>query len=181
MKTATLSPVGFFFKWAGYSYDPKKESPFAGRLRCARRLADAEDGAKSAGFSYSWFVDSYSDSSDWTDELPAWSQWVCQCENSRGEVIASLGAIDFGRDGTPWDDNYKRVVEAELAHEAFSSGEARPVKIALSVDLSNAMHSIENAQQVAFNDDCLLDLSQAYENLEKWQRFAAGLSEEVPS
>jgi hypothetical protein len=37
-----------------------------------------------------------------------------------GKIVQSLCFIDFGRDGSPWGDSYKRVVEAELALEQIS-------------------------------------------------------------
>lgn len=53
--------------------------------------------------------------------------WQCtawQCEGDDMGALtyrASLGGIDFGRDGEPWGNPYRRVVEAELALEALDN------------------------------------------------------------
>ena len=108
----------FFYEHAGYSYGPG-ETPEQGRERCAKALAAAERRASEEGWSFQWEVDQHSDSSDWCDEQPAYSVWDCVARDVAGEVRASLGAIDFGCDGEPWDDPYRRVVEAELALEGL--------------------------------------------------------------
>lgn len=111
--------VRFFFTHASFSYFPGKETPTDGRLRCARELAAAERNGRVAGLSFEWHVDDV-DSSEWSDEKPAYVQWACICHDAEGEAVASLGCIDFGRDGEPWSDPYRRVVEAELAAEALT-------------------------------------------------------------
>ena len=40
----------FFYENAGYSYDPKTETPEQGRIRCARDLADAEMVGQRLGY-----------------------------------------------------------------------------------------------------------------------------------
>ena len=40
-----MTPAEFFFTHAGYSYDPKTETPEQGRAKCAQRLAEAEEEA----------------------------------------------------------------------------------------------------------------------------------------
>jgi hypothetical protein len=112
------TPEQFFYEHAGYSYDPKKETPEQGRRKCARALARAEAKAYDKGITYKWDVDD-TDSSEWSDERPAWQQWYCIAYNRKGAAIASLSGIDFGRNGEPWGDPYRRVVEAELALEAI--------------------------------------------------------------
>lgn len=110
----------FFFRHAGYSYDPATETPEQGRARCARcamDLAAAEAFGRAAGLSFDWSVDPYVDSSDWSDDPEPWAQWQCLCYDAAGNVCQSLHAVDFGRDGSPWSDPYRRVVEAELAAE----------------------------------------------------------------
>ena len=117
-----MNSYQFFLKHAGYSHDPQTETRMQGRVRCARMLAKAEREARDGGFSYSWSIDPDSLSSDWIDDSEdggkhhnTWRTWQCCMYNSAGDTVASLHAIDFGRDGEPWGDPYKRVVEAELA------------------------------------------------------------------
>jgi len=117
----------FFLKWAGWSYDPKKETKIQGRQRCARELAHAERKAYDKGLTFHWAIDVGYLSSEWIDDdedggknHDPWLTWFCVAKNKRGTVVASLSGIDFGRDGEPWGDPYRRVVEAELASEAFA-------------------------------------------------------------
>lgn len=111
----------FFHEHAGYSYDPKTETKQQGRARCAKALADAERRGREQGLSFAWSVDPDTDSSEFSDEKPAWALWQCVCRDQPGTVRASLHAIDFGRDGFPCaSEPYARVVEAELALEVVS-------------------------------------------------------------
>lgn len=112
----TLESIGFFKANAGFSYNPKTETKAQGMDRCARRLAAAEQWAREAGYSFSWEVDCI-DSSEWSGETPPWPQYLCVIRNGEGVIVGSLGGVDFGRDGTPWNNPYRRVVEAELALE----------------------------------------------------------------
>ena len=113
----------FFYEHAGYSYNPATESRDAGRRRCAAEMAAAERSAREAGIGFEWSEDSF-DSSEWSDEQPPWTQYVCVAVSADGRVAASLGGIDFGRGGTPWTDaRYRRVVEAELAAEALADAQ----------------------------------------------------------
>jgi hypothetical protein len=115
------SRARFFRDHAGSSYTPGKETPEQGKWRGALALASAELRGERAGLSFSWEVDPDSDSSDWSDERPAWEQWVCDCIDTGGESLAgSLSGVDFGRDGSPHGDSYARVVQAELALQYFS-------------------------------------------------------------
>lgn len=116
LNSSTLDARSFFYENAGFSYDPKKESEEAGRKRCARALADAEQGARNLGYSFDWEPDEI-DSSDFSDERPAWGLFVCVMYRPDGTVCGSLSGVDFGRDGSPHADPYRRVVEAELALE----------------------------------------------------------------
>lgn len=111
-----LTAYQFFKKHAGYSYDPRTETVEQGRQRCARALADAEARASERGYSFDWRLDDI-DSSSFTDEKPSWALWQCAMFDESGECAAILGGIDFGRDGDPWGDTYRRVVHAELALE----------------------------------------------------------------
>ncbi len=112
--------VRFFYNQSGYSYDPKTETREQGRMRGAKALAKAEQEARDAGYCYQWEHDNV-DSSEWSDETPPYVQWICIMRDADGKVLASLGGVDFGRDGEPWGNTYKRVVEAELASEAISA------------------------------------------------------------
>jgi len=127
MKTETATkqtPEQFFYEHAGYSYDPLTETPEQGKERGAKRLAQAERDSREAGESYEWQIDTDSSSADWIEEnedggknQEPWEVWGCIRRSAEGEVLASLWSIDFGRDGQPWDNPYRRVVEAELALE----------------------------------------------------------------
>lgn len=118
------SPVRFFFKHAGWSYDPKTETRVQGRWKCARALAEAEAWARDCGVWYEW-KQSDINSSDFSDEKPNWALFDCTAYRTNGkiEVIGHLAACDFGRDCDPWTDAdtraYARVVEANLALEAM--------------------------------------------------------------
>lgn len=109
----------FFWKNAGFSYDPAKETKAQGRRRCATALAEAESYAQDRQWSYEW---------EWDCEGCA----GCDCGSSecacsagtehetlccvlrvhRGAILASLYGIC-----EPSAD-YRRVIEAELALEA---------------------------------------------------------------
>lgn len=129
-----MNPYQFFLKHAGYSYDPKTQTPIQGRIRGARALARAEREARDGGFYYTWELDDYL-SSEWIPDnedggrnCDPWQTWRCamfradnQETNARGGCVASLHGIDLGRDGEPWGDPYKRVVEAELAIDGLTN------------------------------------------------------------
>jgi hypothetical protein len=108
----------FFYDNAGYSYDPKTETPEQGRANCARILACAELISKSIGMQYSWTIDPGTDSSAFDNDPEPWALWQCLAYDQHGDIVASLHGIDFGRFGHPDSDDYSRVVEAELAAEA---------------------------------------------------------------
>lgn len=120
----TFSAVAFFVKHAGCSYDPLTETPEDGRVRCARELAKAETLARELGYSFRWDVDPDVTSADWIGARSdggkyrdPWNTWVCDIIGPDGEFVDSLGGIDFGRDGEPWGEAYRRVIEAQLALE----------------------------------------------------------------
>lgn len=114
------TPFQFFLKHAGWSYDPKTQTIMQAKAACARALAKAERRARDTGLSFAWHIDNFEGSKEWTNEKPAWATWQCLCRNASGDVVASLYGIDFGRNGEPWGDSYRRVVEAELALEALA-------------------------------------------------------------
>ena len=116
----------FFYHHAGFSYDPKVETPEEGKLRCAHELFIAETDARMQGFYFEWSEDDGCAGCDCGSD-------DCQCsftggvvtEDHRplvciaysepgGEVRASLGGICGA------DANYRRVVQAEVALEALS-------------------------------------------------------------
>lgn len=99
----------FFYKHAGYSYDPKSETKAQGRRRCARLLADAETWAADAGLTFTWEWDE----TPWDGDGPAPSEVLgCIARWPDGRHAASLwGIADPSR-------AYARVIEAELACEA---------------------------------------------------------------
>ena len=117
--TTTTDPVAFFLQHAGYSYSTEVTRE-ADQLACARQLAQAEREGAEAGLYFHWSVDRDMDSSEFDDSPNPWQLWVCLCFNDEGEVVASLGGIDFGPDKEPKDDPYRRVVQAELALEALA-------------------------------------------------------------
>lgn len=111
----------FFYTHAGYSYDPVKETAEQGRTRGAKQLAKAERQAFMRGFFYRWYVDPDCDSSEFSEETPPWHLWQVAIFNRQGRIVNSLHGIDFGREGDPCNDPYRRVVEAELAIDGLTN------------------------------------------------------------
>ena len=109
----------FFFEHAGYSVRPT-ETDYEGRVRSAREAAAAEREGRARDFSFVWEIDRDTDSSEHSDEKPAYKLWTCVAYDVNAKIIAFLGGIDFGRGGTPHGSTYRRVVEAELAAEALT-------------------------------------------------------------
>ena len=120
----------FFFEHAGWSYQPATETPNQGRMRCARDLALAERTAKSRGWQVRWTddwsldhqreFDCYEDGDPETCEMAA-------LYDEEGTVLASLGCIDGAT------DEYRRVIEAELADEAMYEVVTREQALAKSI------------------------------------------------
>jgi hypothetical protein len=108
--------VKFFFKHAGWSYNPKTETKHEGRLRCAKAMADAEQLGQSYGLQFAWEDDwaigDHTKEFDCYESNPQTCE-SCVCTDSEGKFLASLSCIDDA------DDNYRRVIEAELALEAI--------------------------------------------------------------
>lgn len=117
--TSPAHLAAFFAEHAWYSYDPKIETPEQGRLRCAAELASASMRAFEDGFSFEWSIDHEIDSRSFSKSRPHWSLYQCAMRDANGDVCGSLGGVDFGRDGDPWSDPYRRVVEAQLALEHY--------------------------------------------------------------
>lgn len=106
----------FFYDNAGWSHGPD-ETPEQGRERGARLLADAERFAIASGWTIEW-------EDDWMvgDHVVEYDCYedggpdTCESailRDASGEVLAALGCIDDA------DDDYHRVVFAELAAEAI--------------------------------------------------------------
>lgn len=111
MKTDTLTlDQQFFHDNAGFSYDPRTETPEQGRIRGAIALAEAERVARNSGCFYEWDVDP-----DCDDTL--YPLYSCVMRDADHKLVGCLGGINFGPEGSPCGDPYKRVVEAELACE----------------------------------------------------------------
>lgn len=115
----------FFYEHAGYSYDPKTETPEQGRRRGAKELAKAEEWAKGHGYYFEWeqegepwstFLDGTEVDIDDVSDIV----WVVM-RDDEGKVVQSLGGIIEGHDERA-NRRYRRVVEAELALEAMAPG-----------------------------------------------------------
>lgn len=114
--TTPLSPAAqFFFDHAGSSYNPATETPEQGRTRCAIQLAEAEAlylrAHQVSDVTCEWVTDPDADLS-WMRPKDRKNACVegCGIKNNE-EYLASLWGI------TDADDDYKRVVRAELALE----------------------------------------------------------------
>lgn len=117
----------FFLKNAGFSYDPQKETKEQGRYKAAFQLACAEEWARDKGYVFHWqhddqdstsFCLDHEDGGKYCDPYPLWRVEVY---DSDGRLASVLGGIDFGRDGQPFGDPYRRVCEAELAAEEYEA------------------------------------------------------------
>lgn len=109
----------FFYEHAGWGYHPDRETPEQGRVRGARRLAEAEAWAKREGLSWRWEEDE-----DAVDSEGEWADWPCYwaaLRDADGEILASLGGVMFADKGDETSDPYARVVTAELALEVMPS------------------------------------------------------------
>ena len=113
----------FFYTHAGFSYDPKTEPAAQGKRRCALELAEAEAYMQDMGWFCEW-------SDDWsvgdhTKEYDCYSEGgpntceSCVLKDADGHILASLGCIDDASTA------YRRVIEAELADEAYYEIKAR--------------------------------------------------------
>lgn len=130
MKTPdTLSEAAqFFYEHAGFSYDPKTETPEQGRARCAQHLAEAENlflaAVRVADVGCAW-EDDPQGFDDYRADKKAGRladgikkpktieiAFIWHRDEDGGEtLLASLGGVwDAGTD-------YRRVVRAELALE----------------------------------------------------------------
>jgi hypothetical protein len=104
--------VTFHYENGGYSYNPATETSEQGRIRCAHEAAAAEVHAATHGWLVRWCDDPIVQDHHYAPD------GVQSCEHAAltdatGEVLASLGCIDDA------DDNYRRVVAADLTIEAM--------------------------------------------------------------
>lgn len=119
-----MTPYMFFKKNAGFSYDPKTETPEQGKRQSARALARAEREAQRQGIRFQWQNDELgcigcdcrSDDCPCSTGEPHETLYCFAyqpSENDSRVILASLGGICGAT------DSYRRVVEAELALEAL--------------------------------------------------------------
>jgi len=115
-----MNPYQFFLNYACSSYTPATETARQGRVRGARQLAEVERRARDGGYSYRWQQEGYEDV---PGDRGAWPipRWGCAMYNADSQIVASLHGIDFGRDGEPWGNPYRRAVEAELAIDGLTN------------------------------------------------------------
>jgi hypothetical protein len=113
----------FFYKHsAGYSYDPKTQTPRQGRAACARHLAAAERYFYDHDWSVTWDFDEVGcsgcdcGSSDCACSTGMDHETLaCVLRDAADNVLASLSGIC-----SPSND-YMRVIRAELALEAMEN------------------------------------------------------------
>lgn len=109
--------VKFFYDNAGWSYDSARETSDRGRIRCAEDLARAEQRRKSEGAWVAWERDDipFEDDVHGPDEYGyVATLWQYDAESDAPACLASVGAVDAEA-----GDDYRRVIEAELASEAW--------------------------------------------------------------
>jgi len=104
--------IAFFYKHGGYGRSPG-QSVEEGRRESAERLARAEAFGESAGWKVSWTTDQDEYQLGDAETEPPSEVLVATLLDADDNVLGSLGGI-----GDP-DNNYKRVVEAELALDAM--------------------------------------------------------------
>jgi hypothetical protein len=103
----------FFYKHAAYSYGPD-QTKRQGRMEGAMKLARAEREAEERGWNVEWQPDGMPyDMGDAETEMPN-EVLFAVLKDASGNIIGSLSGI-----ADP-DNNYRRVVEAELALEALA-------------------------------------------------------------
>lgn len=113
----------FYYDHAGYGYRPGVETPEEGRVRSAARLDAARKLANLLGYSFEW-------QDDWDLGGVSHADYYCDeaypngepetCESCTmltldGDVVASMGCVDDA------DDNYRRVVEADLCLNLYDT------------------------------------------------------------
>lgn len=124
MNILTDDAKDFFYKHAGYSYDPAKETEAEGRERGAIQLAQAEQYALNNDWEVVWEYDQEPcigcDCGDF--DCPCYARrehetFAAFLTDGRGReshhILAALGSI------CEPSEEYRRVVNAELALEAM--------------------------------------------------------------
>jgi hypothetical protein len=129
----------FFYDHAGYSYKTGEETPEQGRIRCAKDLAEAESIAARLQWFCEWEWDNDIDDS-WMDEEERAKphEWLCVRLMDGDKVLQALGGI------VDPDNDYRRVVEAELADEELSERDKAREAIRASVQHMNDSETEEN-------------------------------------
>lgn len=117
--------IEFFKSHAGFSVR-SDETTEQGADRSARELAQAEEYAKREDWTFSWeddwslgmsHADYYGPGSVYENQdREPHSCESCILRDRHGDILASLGCVDDA------DQDYHRVVEAELALEAMPDG-----------------------------------------------------------
>lgn len=111
-KTLMTKLEQFFYDNAGYSYDPKTETKEQGKVRCAVDLARA---AHYAIDQPDWHFEWGQDDQPCECGEPNCDHLVEYCQLCDGDnLLESLSGISGAT------DEYRRVVEAELALEAMN-------------------------------------------------------------
>ena len=129
-----MTPIHFFYSQAGYSYPAgaNRSEQTKARWDNARQLAKAESCAQDAGLVYIWRDDPDCTEDDFymeADKAHVREHGAVGCilyrpcedhgtDCKHAEVLASLWGITESLDNRQ-RDNYRRVVEAELALEAM--------------------------------------------------------------
>lgn len=109
--------AAFFAEHAGTSYNPATETFTEGKLRGAYQLADDEAWGKRVGVVFEWCTDNTTFESDIKNEdgtpyVPETHEGcIARLEFDEVEMVESLWSIADA------DDDYRRVVEAELVGE----------------------------------------------------------------
>ena len=108
----------FFYDNAGYSYPVgEEENKEQHRVSHAVSLAAGEAWARQEGYAFDWTIDPECTSYDQgiSTRADSYRLWQVSAYGPDGEFVAGVGAVDFGRGGSPWGDPYRRVAEAEMA------------------------------------------------------------------
>lgn len=111
--------VRFFYEHAGYASSPG-ETKHTAKLRNAKALADAEEYAQEHDWTYEWEEDRFgADTLGEGDDPEEIEVLTVVLKDEHGDVLASLGGVQFLKRGGHASRDYGRVVEAELALEGM--------------------------------------------------------------
>ncbi len=107
----------FFYNNATRAHRPDSPvSKFDQWWAGAEDLRVARERALVAGYTFDWSQDGLTNR-EWTNEGPEYMTWVCEIFTPIGHVCGSLGGIDLGENGSPYNEPHAKVCEAELALE----------------------------------------------------------------